>query len=104
MLASLLCLTGGLDKFHCLCHKMSIWGHFRLRELYTEDDELAEMLMWFSLLRGTLILLPPPVAVHFRPRTEALQTCLYHGQVPNSFTSLWNKMSGDLKGCCMEFV
>lgn len=59
-----------------------------------------------SVLRAKFPLLPPPVAVHYRPRTEALQVCLHHGQVPplHSFTPLWNKMSGDLKVCCMELV
>lgn len=29
-LSSSLCFTGGLDTFHYLRHKMSIWGHVRL--------------------------------------------------------------------------
>lgn len=42
MLPSSLCLFIGLNTFPCLRQETSIWGHFRLKELYTEGDKLAE--------------------------------------------------------------
>lgn len=49
--------------------------------------------LWRLLWSSLLPLLPPPVAVHFNPRPETVGVCLYHGQVPHSFTPLWNEMS-----------